>query len=381
MFFIKTHILALIKHHPLMLKFISKHHTLLTLAAFTCLFVSCEQKNLFSDLTTCKEIENYPTLYSYKTESLMASLQAKATVALVDSQLDTYFTKDAFDNPDYTKEVLYGGEFKVYPLNKIVYANATVIVYLIKEIEEKSLPELDMIVLVMYDNAGKPVDIVYEYLIDSFGTREVNITSPTDFEVLWIDDEYSVDPESEADDIARGYVNVPILITTTYTIDTLELKIIETNSWQEDLPVDDELEEETDTESNDMDDPNQFCFESTSPNAMKATPLYEYLKITCIDDSVWGVGAGDFTQGSQPWTLSFSGKLTKEKNMKLSVTYNQEDEETFTTSEVWTLDLENNRLYRKEWKNSDNQMGASEYHRIGCSEIPGEYGGKCIINE
>lgn len=304
----------------------------------------------------------------------MADLQAKATVALVDSQLDTYFTKDAFDNADYTDFILYGGEYGVYPLNKIEYENSTVIIYLIKEIEDKSYQELDMISLVLYDNSGKLVDILNVDLLNPYGTKEVNITSPTEFEVLWIDEEYSPDPESEAKDIERGYVNLPVLITTTYQIDTLGLKFVEKKTWQVDLPNEDEFTNQiTDTETSDLEDPYQFCFESTSPNAMKATPLYEYLKITIIDDTVWGVGAGDFMAGSQPWTLSFKGKLTDEKNLKLSVTYDQEDEDTFTTTETWTLDLKNNRLYRNDWKNSDNQMGASEYHRIGCGEIPEGY--------
>lgn len=358
-----------------MLKSISKYYILVTVVAFTCVLISCEQKSLFSDLNTCKKVEKYPSLYSYKTDSLMAALKAKATVALVDNQKDTYFTKDAFnDNSDYTKDLFYGGEFEVFPLNKIVYSNSTVVIYLVKEIEENSFPELDIISLVMYDNAGKPVYIINENLLNPFGTKEVKITSPTEFEVLWIDEEYSPDLESEAEDIENGYVHVPVLITTIYKIDTLELKFIQQNTWQEDHPFEKDItKQETDTESSTLEDPNQFCFESTSPNAMKATPLYEYLEITCIDDTIWGVGAGDFMADSQPWTLSFNGKLTEEKNMELSVTYNQEGEVPFATSEIWSLDLENERLYRKDWAKSKIQMGASEYHSIKCNEIPEDY--------
>lgn len=343
-----------------MLKSISKYYILVTLVAFTCFLISCEHKSLLSDLNTCKKVEKYPSLYSYKTDSLMAVLKAKATVALVDNQKDTYFTKDAFnDNSDYTRDLLYGGEFEVLPLNKIVYSNSAVVIYLVKEIEENSFPELDIISLVMYDNAGKPVDIINVNLLNPFGTKEVKITSPIEFEVLWIDEEYSSDLESEAEDIENGYVHVPVLITTIYKIDTLELKFIQQNTWQEDHPFEKDItKQETDTESSTLEDPNQFCFESTSPNAMKATPLYEYLEITCIDDTVWGVGAGDFMAGSQPWTLSFNGKLTEEQNMELSVTYYQEGEIPFTTSEIWSLDLENERLYRKDWAKSKNQMGA-----------------------
>src|SRR5689334_13094736 len=68
----------------------------------------------------------------------------------------------------------------------------------------------------------------------------------------------------------------------------------------------------------------EFYFESTSPNASRATPLYEYIKISLLNDIVWGAGTGDFMAGSEPWTLSFKGLFVDKNNMKLNVTYLQE---------------------------------------------------------
>ncbi len=356
-----------------MFKRFPKHPISAPIIAIICLLISCKQKDLFSNLKGCEKIESYPFLYSYKTDSLRTDLQAKATVALVDSQLDLYFMDDAFyENSDHTKDLLYGGNFGVYPLNKIEYANSTVIIFLVKELEDNSFPELDMLSIVIYDKAGKPIDIVNVNLLNPFGSKEVNFTSHTEFEVLWIDEEYSPDFESESQDIENG--NVPILITTVYQIDTVGLKFDERKTWQIDLPIETEISyQETDSKDWTIEDSNQFYFASTSPNAMKATPLYEYLNITIIDDSVWGIGAGDFMAGSQPWVLSFKGKLTKEKNMKLSVTYNQEGEAPFTNTETWTLGLNYKCLYRNDWKKSTNHMGAAEYHRIESSEIPRMY--------
>ena len=118
--------------------------------------------------------------------------------------------------------------------------------------------------------------------------------------------------------------------------------------------------------------PNELYFESTSPNANKATPLYEYLKISYLNEMVWGEGAGDFMMGSQPWKLFFRGVIT-ENNMKLKVTYLQSGEVPFTVSETWTIDIKKGRLYRKDWAASKNSMGASEYHKIESHEVPKEY--------
>ena len=118
--------------------------------------------------------------------------------------------------------------------------------------------------------------------------------------------------------------------------------------------------------------PNELYFESTSPDASRATPLYEYIKISYLNNMVWGTGSGDYMAGSQPWTLFFRGVLS-ENNMTLNVTYRQIGEASSTTSEVWTLDLKAGRLYRKDWAGSKNPMGASEYHKIESYEIPKEH--------
>jgi hypothetical protein len=116
-------------------------------------------------------------------------------------------------------------------------------------------------------------------------------------------------------------------------------------------------------------------FESTSPNAERKTSLYEYIKLSYEDGMIWGLGAGDFMEGSEPWTLSFSGIFPDgdEKNMELEVKYKQDGNKQFTEKEVWVLDIKNKRLYRPNWEKSDNQTGASEYHLIKASDLPEEY--------
>jgi len=345
----------------LTLKLVCKYHRSFAIFSFACFLISCQWENILSDVYTCKKIEKYPFLFSYKTDSLRAALESKAAISLVSSQIERYFTKDAFDNTDRTTELLYGGKYEIFPVNKIIYSKSAIAIYLVKEIERRSFPDGDIISLVMYDNSGKPVDIINVDLLNSFGSKEVNFISPSEFEVLWIDDEYSPDPESEPEDIKKGKENVPVLITTVYKIDTVGLKFIRKDSWQEDMPLKEEVIA-----------PSEMCFESVSPNAFKATPLYEYLKISWLNDSIWGSGTGDFMAGSEPWALSFSGKF-EGNNMKLNVKYRQEGKDTLITTEVWTLDLKNKRLHRKDHVASHNSMGAAEYAKIKCDEIPEYY--------
>ncbi|CAN5814396.1 hypothetical protein BH11BAC7_BH11BAC7_02150 [soil metagenome] len=120
----------------------------------------------------------------------------------------------------------------------------------------------------------------------------------------------------------------------------------------------------------------EIYYESTSPNAMRATPLYEYLKITFQDDSVWGHGAGDFMQGSAPWKIFFRGKLTDENSMQLYVTYYIDGKVANGTTEVWTMDKKKGRLYRKERAASKGGMGSEEYHRIEAADIPKDFFGQ-----
>ncbi|MEO5645547.1 MAG: hypothetical protein ABIQ40_02775 [Bacteroidia bacterium] len=120
----------------------------------------------------------------------------------------------------------------------------------------------------------------------------------------------------------------------------------------------------------------EIYFESTSPNAMRATPLYEYLKFTFQNDSVWGHGAGDFMQGSAPWKIFFRGKLISDNSMKLYVTYYIEDKVANGTTEVWTMDKKKGRLYRKGWAASKSGMGAEEYHWVEAADIPKDFLGQ-----
>jgi hypothetical protein len=102
-------------------------------------------------------------------------------------------------------------------------------------------------------------------------------------------------------------------------------------------------------------------FESISPNPEKKTTLYEYIKIFNKDNMVWGIGGGDFMEGSEPWTISFGGLLDDENKMKLEVNYTPDVKAPFTETETWVLDIGNNRLYRPDWAKSNNELGASEY--------------------
>ena len=114
--------------------------------------------------------------------------------------------------------------------------------------------------------------------------------------------------------------------------------------------------------------PSEMHFESVSPNSERKTTLYEYIKIFNRDNVVWGMGAGDFMEGSEPWALSFGGLLEGD-DMKLEVNYIPDVKAPFTETETWVLDIKNNRLYRPDWAKSDNELGASEYHKIQPSEI------------
>jgi len=110
-------------------------------------------------------------------------------------------------------------------------------------------------------------------------------------------------------------------------------------------------------------------YESVSPNAAKKTPLYEYIKFSYKGQRIWGVGAGDFMEGTEPWTLLFNGTFLNYDHMKLKVRYDQEGKEPFTTEEEWVMDIGNRRLYRPDWKKSDNEMGASEYYNIELDDL------------
>lgn len=119
--------------------------------------------------------------------------------------------------------------------------------------------------------------------------------------------------------------------------------------------------------------PDEMYFESTPPHAMKKNPLYEYLSLSYKDSLVWGAGAGDFMEGSEPWTLLFDGAFIDKNTMKLRIDYTPKRGIPFTETGVWTLDAKNKRLYRNDWAKSNHTMGAAEYHGIDADDIPSDY--------
>ena len=119
--------------------------------------------------------------------------------------------------------------------------------------------------------------------------------------------------------------------------------------------------------------PDEMYFESVSPNASRKTPLYEYLSLSYLDSLVWGAGAGDFMEGSEPWTLLFDGVFTDKSTLKLRIYYTPQHGEPFTETEIWVLDPKNKRLYRNDWTKSNRTGGAAEYHGIDAEDIPAKY--------
>ena len=78
--------------------------------------------------------------------------------------------------------------------------------------------------MVLYDQDEKPTAYLERNLQDAFSTRELNILSAVDFEIIDTDDEYSPDPESEARDIENGYEPTTEITISVYKIDPVKLE-------------------------------------------------------------------------------------------------------------------------------------------------------------
>jgi hypothetical protein len=121
-----------------------------------------------------------------------------------------------------------------------------------------------------------------------------------------------------------------------------------------------------------------LCFGSVSPNAFKATPLYDYLKLSMYTDgSVEGMGAGFVMQGDMQWITNIKGTLTGD-TLKLKVTYEVENADydgyrgPFTSSETWYFGNDKKHLWRKDCIGLKNWLGEKENHRIDSTQIPAD---------
>jgi hypothetical protein len=120
----------------------------------------------------------------------------------------------------------------------------------------------------------------------------------------------------------------------------------------------------------------QLCFGSVSPNANRATPLYDYLKFSIRKDGqVEGMGGGFVMAGAQRWISNIKGTQSGD-SLKLLVTYEVENPEyegyrgPFTSSETWFFGPGRERLFRKDCAALKNWMGLDEYYHIEAKEIP-----------
>jgi hypothetical protein len=196
----------------------NKHKIALAIYLFILTLLGCTNPKDKIERLDCKEIEKYPSLFSYINDSLKNILWSKGIKPLTKTEKEIYFKKD-----DQLNKV-YDSAFNVFPVNKILYSKSAVAIYLVKEIGNPSSPYDDELILVIYTNDGIPKNFLIENLQDPFGTREINFTSRDEFEVTDTDDEYSTDPESEAEDIKNGREPETSIMTSRYEIDTLALK-------------------------------------------------------------------------------------------------------------------------------------------------------------
>ena len=122
-----------------------------------------------------------------------------------------------------------------------------------------------------------------------------------------------------------------------------------------------------------------WYFGSTSPNANKATPLYEYFKLVFEGDTIHGVGFGDWMQGSEPWSIAMNGVFVSKNKINMKLSYTQEGYQPFASEETWEMVLDDYgvyRLYRKAWKKKASEIsagGADEYAEETLEFIPEFY--------
>jgi len=188
------------------------------------IFMSCntsESKKEQFELLDCKEIISYPLLFSYATDSLKNNLKLKGIKPLTVKQKINYFKTVSVPS------VLHDSAFYIFPVNKISFVTSVLIIYLVKEIQVSSFHENDHLVMVIYNNEGRPMDILAKNLQDIYSsTYEVNYTSRNEFVVINTDNEYSPDPESEAENKKNMPVIEPSVIKQFYHIDTIQFKFV-----------------------------------------------------------------------------------------------------------------------------------------------------------
>jgi hypothetical protein len=214
-----------------------KHKAILSACLSSLILVSCsfsESKKTVQeidfpvkkeavDLVDCKEIKKFPAVFSHATEKLKTELNVKGVKPLTKEEKLKHLSLEAVPT-EVTDE-----DFRVFAVNKITYEKATLIIYLVKEIQTESSHERDQLVLVIYNKEGKAMNVLSKNLQDVFSTREFEFTSPTEFNIVDTDSEYSVDPESEAEDIKNGREPEPSIMTSYYEIDPVKMKFKELN--------------------------------------------------------------------------------------------------------------------------------------------------------
>lgn len=178
-----------------------------------------EEAVLVITLPSCSEIKHYPVRFSYASDILKDELYAKIQKPLTTSQKEELF------KTEFIPYEIHSVGHDVFAIGKINYETATLVVYLVREIQTESLHESDQIVLVLYDKNGNSMDILSETLEDAYGsTYEIEFNSPNEFTVINIDREYSPDPESEAEDIASGRVIEPSYMVNNFKIKELRFE-------------------------------------------------------------------------------------------------------------------------------------------------------------
>ncbi len=321
---------------------------------FLLVLASCNNSDKQSKY---KQIEKYPCLFSYKTDSLRKAVYANRIQPLTKEEKEIYFKKES--SPNEINSI----EFDVYTVNKIDYSSATVVVYLISEIKGSSPFEQDKLAIVIYNKEGSPLDIFSTNLRDPFGTREVNFISPIEFHVIDTDNESSNDPESEAEDIKKGRVPTTEIATSIYQIDTLKFKLNLLHKSSE------FIETSGNSESTISLDMQRFCFESIPPSSKK-TYLWETIELSIEKDKVKGKGAGNEAEGGPEWVYNFNGILVNDTGLELNINYQVRGVKPFSTTEIWTLsnDREHLRLNKIEPVNL-RQQGSGKFYKIDCAEI------------
>lgn len=170
-------------------------------------------------LPVCQEIEKYPAVFSYLTEEVKKQLDAKCITPLSSQEKAM-----AFMNNESFPEEIYSEFFQVFAINKINYTTATLMIYLIEEVQTESVHEKDRLLLVIYDKQGIMQDFLSRNLQDVFGSRQFQFTTKEEFTIMDTDSEYSPDPESEAEDRRNGRAPEPSVSTIYYQIDPVKMK-------------------------------------------------------------------------------------------------------------------------------------------------------------